>query len=261
VATAESGTGSLLGAAMGPYRTAEQPLALDLLHCFGPGMLLLAYRKFLSWPLARAFLATGAHILWRFGVLHPEAGDSPARRHLSCGTEAAPQERLPRPDGAGHRKLAAGNLRSFSTRPLCLPSLTVGPGRTRPGRGGAPGLILGPAGHGERAGGQGGSVFAGVVLAVGQQVKAGIDDVGEQLRGSSAPVKAQRHLMSRRPDRAACRQPADLSSQREEDGWAITTSSRSPALPVSQVSSRPGRELQPGHVHLLHVPGDEIRHF
>ena len=64
VAAAESGTGSLLGAAMGPYRTAEQPLALDLLHCFGPGMLVLADRKFLSWSLARAFLATGAHILW-----------------------------------------------------------------------------------------------------------------------------------------------------------------------------------------------------
>ena len=65
VAAAESGTGSLLGAAMGPYRTAEQPLALDLLGCFGPGMLVLADRKFLSWSLARAFLATGAHILWR----------------------------------------------------------------------------------------------------------------------------------------------------------------------------------------------------
>jgi hypothetical protein len=65
VAAAESGTGSLLGAAMGPYRSAEQPLALDLLGCFGPGMVVLADRKFLSWSLARAFLATGAHILWR----------------------------------------------------------------------------------------------------------------------------------------------------------------------------------------------------
>jgi hypothetical protein len=65
VAAAESGTGSLLGAAMGPYRTAEQPLARDLLYCFGPGMLVLADRKFLSWSLARDFLATGAHILWR----------------------------------------------------------------------------------------------------------------------------------------------------------------------------------------------------
>ncbi len=44
---------------------AEQPLAVDLLGCFGPGMVVLADRKFLSWSLARAFLATGAHILWR----------------------------------------------------------------------------------------------------------------------------------------------------------------------------------------------------
>ena len=65
VAAAESGTGSLLGAAMGPYRSAEQPLARDLLGCFGPGMLVLADRKFLSWSLAREFLATGARILWR----------------------------------------------------------------------------------------------------------------------------------------------------------------------------------------------------
>jgi hypothetical protein len=65
VAAAESGTGSLLGASIGPYRSAEQPLALDLLGCFGPGMLVLADRKFLSWSLARAFLTTGAHILWR----------------------------------------------------------------------------------------------------------------------------------------------------------------------------------------------------
>ena len=52
---------------MGPYRDSEQALARDLLEtgCFGPGMLVLADRKFLSWALAREFLATGAHILWR----------------------------------------------------------------------------------------------------------------------------------------------------------------------------------------------------
>ncbi len=65
VAAAESGTGSLLGAAIGRYTDAEQPLAADLLGCFGPGMVVLADRKFLSWSAARAFLATGAHILWR----------------------------------------------------------------------------------------------------------------------------------------------------------------------------------------------------
>jgi hypothetical protein len=67
VVAAESGTGSLLGAAIGPYRASEQALAADLLEqeCFGPGMLVLADRKFLSWAMARAFLATRAHILWR----------------------------------------------------------------------------------------------------------------------------------------------------------------------------------------------------
>jgi Insertion element 4 transposase N-terminal len=64
-AAAESGTGSLLGAAIGRYTDAEQPLAADLLGCFGPGMLVLADRKFLSWAAARAFLATGAQLLWR----------------------------------------------------------------------------------------------------------------------------------------------------------------------------------------------------
>jgi hypothetical protein len=67
LAAAESGTGSLLGASLGPYRGSEQALARDLLEtgCFGPGMLVLADRKFLSWALAREFLATGARILWR----------------------------------------------------------------------------------------------------------------------------------------------------------------------------------------------------
>ena len=62
---AESGTGSLLGAAIGPYTSGEQALALDLLDCLGEGMLVLADRNFLSWSLARDVLATGARILWR----------------------------------------------------------------------------------------------------------------------------------------------------------------------------------------------------
>jgi hypothetical protein len=67
VVAAESGTGSLIGAALGRYRSGEQTIAADLLEqdCFGPGMLVLADRKFLSWQLARDFLSTGAHILWR----------------------------------------------------------------------------------------------------------------------------------------------------------------------------------------------------
>ena len=65
VVAAESGTGSLMGAALGPYTAGEQTLVPDLLECFGPGQLVLADRKFLSWSLARDVLATGAHVLWR----------------------------------------------------------------------------------------------------------------------------------------------------------------------------------------------------
>jgi hypothetical protein len=65
VAAAESGTGALTGAAFGPYTAGEQTLALDLLPSFGPGMLVLADRNFLSHALARDVIATGAHILWR----------------------------------------------------------------------------------------------------------------------------------------------------------------------------------------------------
>jgi hypothetical protein len=103
VAAAESGTGSLLGAAIGRYTDAEQPLAADLLGCFGPGMLVLADRKFLSWPAARAFLATGAHILWRASAsfaLKPV-------RVLADGTYLAelkpPRKRRPARHRAGHR--------------------------------------------------------------------------------------------------------------------------------------------------------------
>ena len=62
---AESGTGALLGAAHGPYTVGEQTLARDLVPAFGPDMLTLCDRNFLSHRLARDVLATGAHILWR----------------------------------------------------------------------------------------------------------------------------------------------------------------------------------------------------
>jgi Insertion element 4 transposase N-terminal/Transposase DDE domain len=65
VVAAESGTGALIGAALGAYTVGEQTLARDLLGAFGPGMLVLADRNFLSHTLARDVLATGAHILWR----------------------------------------------------------------------------------------------------------------------------------------------------------------------------------------------------
>ncbi len=65
VAAAESGTGALIGATFGAYTVGEQTLAMDLLAAFGPDMMVLADRNFLSHTLARDVLATGAHILWR----------------------------------------------------------------------------------------------------------------------------------------------------------------------------------------------------
>ncbi len=65
VAAAESGTGALVGATLGPYTVGEQTLARDLLPALGAGMLVLADRNFLSHTLVRDVLATGAHILWR----------------------------------------------------------------------------------------------------------------------------------------------------------------------------------------------------
>ena len=65
VVAAESGTGALTGATLGPYTVGEQTLARDLLPAFGAGMLVLADRNFLCHTLARDVLGTGAHILWR----------------------------------------------------------------------------------------------------------------------------------------------------------------------------------------------------
>jgi hypothetical protein len=65
IVAAESGTGALIGATLGPYTVGEQSLARDLLGAFGPEMLVLADRNFLCHTLARDVLATGAHILWR----------------------------------------------------------------------------------------------------------------------------------------------------------------------------------------------------
>jgi len=62
--------------------------------------------------------------------------------------------------------------------------------------------------------GQGGGVFAGVILAVGEQVEPGVDDVGEQVGGPAAPVEAQRHLPVLAGDAAGLgQQAADLAGQ------------------------------------------------
>ena len=65
VVAAESGTGALVEATIGPYTRGEQTMVADLLAAFTPEMLILADRNFLSHTLVRDTLATGAHILWR----------------------------------------------------------------------------------------------------------------------------------------------------------------------------------------------------
>ena len=150
LAAAESGTGSLLGASVGPYRDSEQALARDLLEsgCFGPGMVVLADRKFLSWALAREFLATGAHILWRASAsftLKPV-------KVLADGTYlaelvAAPQEGRPAADRRGSsstpctpRRTTAGT--SETSELFCLVTDLLDPGGV-PGPGS--GVLLPPA--------------------------------------------------------------------------------------------------------------------
>jgi Insertion element 4 transposase N-terminal/Transposase DDE domain len=65
VVHAECGSKGLLDACFDGYRTAETTLAGRLLGSFGPGMLVMADRQFLSWRLWRDAAATGADLLWR----------------------------------------------------------------------------------------------------------------------------------------------------------------------------------------------------
>src|SRR3954470_17735218 len=119
VVAAESGTGALIGAAIGAYTVGEQTLARDLLGAFGPGMLVLADRNFLSHTLARDVLATGAHILWRapaafaltptpvlphgrhLAPRHPPR--RPRRRRLPRPAAPRTPQRRPADHRAGHR--------------------------------------------------------------------------------------------------------------------------------------------------------------
>jgi hypothetical protein len=65
VGLGECGTRAVLGVALSPLATGEQPLARRLLGRLGPGGLLLADRNFLSHGLLGEALAAGAHVLWR----------------------------------------------------------------------------------------------------------------------------------------------------------------------------------------------------
>jgi Insertion element 4 transposase N-terminal/Transposase DDE domain len=65
VAVAECGTHAVLDAAVGPYGSAENTLAGDLMDRLQPGMLVLADRGFCGYPLWARAAASGADLLWR----------------------------------------------------------------------------------------------------------------------------------------------------------------------------------------------------
>lgn len=72
VGLAECGTHAIFEAVVGPYTTAENTLARELIDRLEPGMLALADRGFCGFPLWSRAVATGADLLWRASsVLKP----------------------------------------------------------------------------------------------------------------------------------------------------------------------------------------------
>jgi hypothetical protein len=65
IGLAECGTHAIVDAVIGRYNEAEQRLAPALFESLTPGMLVLADRGFLGYPLWTAAQATGADLLWR----------------------------------------------------------------------------------------------------------------------------------------------------------------------------------------------------
>ncbi len=96
VALAECGTHAMFDAAVGPYTTAENTLAGELIDRLEPGMLLLADRGFCGFPLWRRAVATGADLLWR-------ARSSMKPRHVETLDDGSWLAEL-RPSGNAGRK-------------------------------------------------------------------------------------------------------------------------------------------------------------
>ena len=65
VGLGESGTHALIDAAIGSIRNGERELAEPLTRSLDPNMLVMADRGFFSYELWRAYLLTGAQLLWR----------------------------------------------------------------------------------------------------------------------------------------------------------------------------------------------------
>jgi hypothetical protein len=93
VAVAECGTHAVFDAAVGPYTTAENTLARQVIDRLTPGMLLLADRGFCGFPLWSRAVATGADLLWR-------AMPNMKPRHVETLSDGSWLAEL-RPGGAG----------------------------------------------------------------------------------------------------------------------------------------------------------------
>ena len=93
------------GRIAGPRTGDSEALARDPLEtgCFGPGDAGAGGPQVPVGAGPGVPGHRGAHLVARLGVFHPQAGESPGRRHLSGGTDAAPQERRPAADRPGHR--------------------------------------------------------------------------------------------------------------------------------------------------------------
>ncbi|MGH3914920.1 MAG: IS4 family transposase, partial [Pseudonocardiaceae bacterium] len=65
VGLGECGSHAVVAASLGPCRTGEQTLFLDLLGAFEPDMLVMADRNFYSFQAWQRALDTGADLLWR----------------------------------------------------------------------------------------------------------------------------------------------------------------------------------------------------
>jgi hypothetical protein len=65
VGACECATRSLFAVSGGPYRTSESKLAEEVLRSLEPGMLCLADRLYMTFPLWTKALESGADLLWR----------------------------------------------------------------------------------------------------------------------------------------------------------------------------------------------------
>jgi hypothetical protein len=86
-----------------PISPASRPRLWTCCRPLAPGMVILADRNFLSHVLARAVLATDAHILWRAAASFARTPVRAARSYLAGRAQAGPQGRRPAGDRAGHR--------------------------------------------------------------------------------------------------------------------------------------------------------------